>query len=255
MALITGGNRGLGRAAALARADAGTDIVITYRSNHEEATAGVIDITAPRTPRRRPETGHTQYAAFPAFAAELATALTRHLGPELLLLPRQKRRRRGMDHGRPDDRRRLRHHGRSLQGSRVPHTGTAPASLGRGQHRQRLDRTEPLRRHRVQHLRLRQGCHRHLHPVPRQRTLRTRYHRQSDRIRPNRHRLRRRHRPRRRGHQRLLGLPYGTGGASACPTTSAAPSPPSWHTAPAGSPVSASKPQAAPCSDPRVKKK
>jgi NAD(P)-dependent dehydrogenase (short-subunit alcohol dehydrogenase family) len=44
--LITGGNRGLGRNGALALARAGSDIVLTYRSNAEEAQAVVAQIQA-----------------------------------------------------------------------------------------------------------------------------------------------------------------------------------------------------------------
>jgi NAD(P)-dependent dehydrogenase (short-subunit alcohol dehydrogenase family) len=46
IALITGGSRGLGRAAALALAAQGTDVVITYRSNQAEAARVVADIEA-----------------------------------------------------------------------------------------------------------------------------------------------------------------------------------------------------------------
>jgi NAD(P)-dependent dehydrogenase (short-subunit alcohol dehydrogenase family) len=46
IALITGGNRGLGRATALALAGAGTDVVLTYRSNADEAAAVVEEISA-----------------------------------------------------------------------------------------------------------------------------------------------------------------------------------------------------------------
>lgn len=44
--LITGGSRGLGRAAALALAEAGDDVVLTYQSNAEAADEVVADITA-----------------------------------------------------------------------------------------------------------------------------------------------------------------------------------------------------------------
>lgn len=46
IALITGANRGLGRSAALHLAQAGTDLVLTYRSNADEAQAVVDEITA-----------------------------------------------------------------------------------------------------------------------------------------------------------------------------------------------------------------
>lgn len=44
IALITGGNRGLGRAAALALADDDTDVVLTYRSGSDEADALVAEL-------------------------------------------------------------------------------------------------------------------------------------------------------------------------------------------------------------------
>ena len=46
IALITGANRGLGRSAALHLAAAGTDVLLTYRSNADEARAVVDEITA-----------------------------------------------------------------------------------------------------------------------------------------------------------------------------------------------------------------
>lgn len=44
VALITGGNRGLGRASALHLAAAGVDVILTYRSNKDEADAVVAEI-------------------------------------------------------------------------------------------------------------------------------------------------------------------------------------------------------------------
>ncbi|AKM29541.1 short-chain dehydrogenase [Pandoraea faecigallinarum] len=44
IALITGGSRGLGRASALAVAQRGTDVILTYRSQRAEAEAVVADI-------------------------------------------------------------------------------------------------------------------------------------------------------------------------------------------------------------------
>jgi NAD(P)-dependent dehydrogenase (short-subunit alcohol dehydrogenase family) len=46
IAIVTGGNRGLGRNAALALARRGEDVIITYRSNAEEADAVVAEIGA-----------------------------------------------------------------------------------------------------------------------------------------------------------------------------------------------------------------
>ncbi len=53
IALITGGNRGLGRSAALALAKKGTDVVLTYRGNAQEAAGVVQEIEALAARRRR----------------------------------------------------------------------------------------------------------------------------------------------------------------------------------------------------------
>lgn len=45
IALITGGNRGIGRASAYALAEDGTDLIITYRSSPHEAEAVVAELT------------------------------------------------------------------------------------------------------------------------------------------------------------------------------------------------------------------
>ena len=46
IALVTGGNRGLGRASALALAVDGADVVLTYRSHADEAAAVIVEIEA-----------------------------------------------------------------------------------------------------------------------------------------------------------------------------------------------------------------
>ena len=75
IALITGGNRGLGRATALALAADGSDIVITYRSNPEEAAEVVaaIEATGQRAASLRLDT--SDVASFEAFASELRSVL------------------------------------------------------------------------------------------------------------------------------------------------------------------------------------
>jgi NAD(P)-dependent dehydrogenase (short-subunit alcohol dehydrogenase family) len=75
IALITGGNRGIGRASARALADDGTDVILTYRSNAAEANSVVAELS---------ELGRTAVAlpldtvdheSFPAFADELRREL------------------------------------------------------------------------------------------------------------------------------------------------------------------------------------
>jgi NAD(P)-dependent dehydrogenase (short-subunit alcohol dehydrogenase family) len=46
IALVTGGNRGLGRSSVLALAAGGTDVVLTYRAGEEQAAAVVKEVTA-----------------------------------------------------------------------------------------------------------------------------------------------------------------------------------------------------------------
>jgi NAD(P)-dependent dehydrogenase (short-subunit alcohol dehydrogenase family) len=77
IALVTGGNRGLGRAAVEALAGAGIDVVFTFRSHEDEAAEVAEEVTG-RLGRRaeaiRLDTASP--SGFPAFAESLRTVLT-----------------------------------------------------------------------------------------------------------------------------------------------------------------------------------
>jgi NAD(P)-dependent dehydrogenase (short-subunit alcohol dehydrogenase family) len=78
IALITGGNRGLGRAAARALADDGADVIVTYRSNPGEADALVAELTGRGRTAAALRLDVTDHGSFPAFAAELGRRLREH---------------------------------------------------------------------------------------------------------------------------------------------------------------------------------
>jgi len=74
--LITGGNRGLGRNGALALARAGSDIVLTYRSNAGEAQAVVAQIQALGQRAAALQFDVADAAALPAFVEALRAQLS-----------------------------------------------------------------------------------------------------------------------------------------------------------------------------------
>jgi len=84
IALVTGGNRGLGRASALALAAAGTDVVLTYRQHEDEAAAVVDELAAlgRRAVALRLDTA--DLADVDGFAPRLAAALHDTWGRETL---------------------------------------------------------------------------------------------------------------------------------------------------------------------------
>ncbi|HEX4246447.1 MAG TPA: SDR family oxidoreductase [Pseudonocardia sp.] len=75
IALVTGGNRGLGRATALAVAEAGTDVVLTYRSHKDEAAEVVDAITALGRTGVALELDTGLVETFPAFGESVRDAL------------------------------------------------------------------------------------------------------------------------------------------------------------------------------------
>lgn len=80
IALVTGGSRGLGRAAALHLARQGFDVLLTFRSRADEAADVVSQIEAlGRRALALPlDIGST--AGFAAFADQVQTALSKHFG-------------------------------------------------------------------------------------------------------------------------------------------------------------------------------
>lgn len=76
IALITGGNRGLGRHAALALARQGTDIILTYRSHADEAQAVVAGVEALGRRAVALQLDVTDTDRFPAFADTVRETLT-----------------------------------------------------------------------------------------------------------------------------------------------------------------------------------
>jgi NAD(P)-dependent dehydrogenase (short-subunit alcohol dehydrogenase family) len=82
IALITGGNRGIGRSTALQLAREGSDVILTYRTHADEAGSVVAEITGlGRTAVALPlDTG--AIGSFPAFASAVGAALGSTWGRE-----------------------------------------------------------------------------------------------------------------------------------------------------------------------------
>ena len=82
IALVTGGNRGLGREEVLALAADGADVVLTYRSHEDEAKAVVAEVEALGRTAVALRLDTSDHAAFPAFVTGVVTALHETWGRE-----------------------------------------------------------------------------------------------------------------------------------------------------------------------------
>lgn len=80
IAVITGGSRGLGRNAAIKLAEAGTDVVITYRSNRAEADNVVDEIRKHGRRAAALQLDVSKASTFGAFADRLRATLTQDFG-------------------------------------------------------------------------------------------------------------------------------------------------------------------------------
>lgn len=80
IALVTGGNRGLGKNAALKIAQKGLDVIITYRSNQEEAEAVVNEIKALGQKAAAFQLNTKDIKSFDAFVKDITTHLLENTG-------------------------------------------------------------------------------------------------------------------------------------------------------------------------------
>lgn len=80
IALVTGGNRGLGKNAALKIAQKGLDVIITYRSNQEEAEAVVNEIKAMGQKAAAFQLNTKDIKSFDAFVKDVTTHLLENTG-------------------------------------------------------------------------------------------------------------------------------------------------------------------------------
>jgi NAD(P)-dependent dehydrogenase (short-subunit alcohol dehydrogenase family) len=78
IAIITGGSRGLGRNAAIKLAEAGTDVVITYRSNRVEADNVVAEIRKRGRRAAALQLDVSNVSTFDSFATQLRATLAQH---------------------------------------------------------------------------------------------------------------------------------------------------------------------------------
>jgi NAD(P)-dependent dehydrogenase (short-subunit alcohol dehydrogenase family) len=78
IAVITGASRGLGRNSAIKLAEAGTDVVITYRSNRAEADNVVAEIRKQGRRAVALQLDVSKVSTFDSFAAQLRAILSEH---------------------------------------------------------------------------------------------------------------------------------------------------------------------------------
>jgi len=76
IAIITGGSRGLGKNTAMKLAEQGTDVILTYRSGHEEAAAVVVAIEKLGRKAVALPLDVARSAGFDAFAARIREVLS-----------------------------------------------------------------------------------------------------------------------------------------------------------------------------------
>lgn len=78
IALVTGGNRGLGRADAIALANTGVDVILTYRSGQDEAEEVVADIVAKGRRAVALQLDTSVVGSFSDFAEQVRQTLSTH---------------------------------------------------------------------------------------------------------------------------------------------------------------------------------